>query len=360
MIDESTGGNEGQNATGNADQTHNSVLPQSNKSGSYREIADKYKRAAYAYFGILGERILDADSSCWKWFSKAFWSANFWTAAATFTIAIATIFYTRFAGNQWVEMTKATKATQDAAYAACVGAQISQRELLEVQRTNAISEAMAGTSTMQVAGEIDAEKSYINFNARLPQPGELMNGDSNFYVVYSSKNDGKSAANVLHITAKAILVANDEVLKPDEVLKNKDGKPVADLLQAAYVPAGDSYPGTPEIGRPITPLLQVSDSKGSIVTKNSEGVQKVFNDSAIIAVIGHMSYSDFAGTHEVRFCTGLAQMQAGTMRKGGSSANEKICAKYNQRRDHYTFMAKPAMASSQVPLPNITCTAPRN
>jgi hypothetical protein len=257
-------------------------------------------------------------------------------------------------------MTKATKATQDAAYAACVGAQISQRELLEVQRTNAISQAMAATSTMQVAGEIDAEKSHIIFDPRLPKPEELFPNDPNFYVVFSSKNDGKSAANVLHIRAKAMLVANDEVLKPDEVLKNKDGEPVTDLLQAAYVPAGESYPGTPEIGRPITPLLEVVDSKGNIVTKNSEGVQKVFQDAAVVAVVGNMSYSDFAGTHEAKFCAALWQMQAGTMRKGGSSANEKICAKYNQRQDHYTFMAKPVLPSSQVPLPNITCTAPRN
>lgn len=254
---------------------------------------------------------------------------------------------------QLVQMRRATKATEQAAYAACVSAQISQRGLLETQRTNSFSQTMASASTMQAAAEIDTEKSYITFDARLPTSEELFSNDPNFYIVYSVKNDGKSAANHVHIRAKAILVLNDEILKVN------DGKFPVDL-QANYVPAGISYPGTPEKGKPITPLIEVLDSKGSGVTKDSEVVQKVFHDAAIIAVFGNITYSDFAGTHEARFCAPLSAMQPGTMRKGGSRQNEKICANYNQRQDHYTFTAKPPLVTSQASLPSITCTAPPN
>lgn len=204
---------------------------------------------------------------------------------------------------------------------------------------------------MQAAADTDAEKAYITFDPRLPKPEELMPNDPNFELVYSTRNDGKSAATNVRIGFKAILVENDEVLK----IRDK----ITVDLQANYLPAGASFPGTPEVGRPITPFVLVVDSKGGNVPKDSEEVQKVLSDSAIIAVIGHISYSDFAGTHQARFCTSLWQMQAGTIRKGGSRPNEKTCANYNQRQDHYTFTPKPPLVTSQAPLANITCTEPR-
>lgn len=253
---------------------------------------------------------------------------------------------------QLVQMRKATKATEQAAYAACVSAQISQRELLEAQKTNVFSQTMAVTSTMQATAEIDTEKAYITFDPRLPKPEESFPNDSNFELVYSVRNDGKSAATNVRIGFKAILVRNDEVLKISD-----RSLPVS--WQASYFSAGASYPGTPEIGRPITPLIQVVDSKGASVTKDSEGVQKVLHDSAIIAVIGHMIYSDFAGTHETRFCAPLWEMQAGTMRKEGARPNEKICFNYNHRQDSYAFAAKQPLETPQAPLPEISCPPPK-
>jgi hypothetical protein len=318
--------------------------------GACKDKAQQYARNAQNHIEGAGDYI-------WKFFFNRIWpvakSSGFWTAAATLSIAITTIIYTIYARKQWKTMEGQLTDTRLATYDACVSAQISQRELVEAQKTNGFSQTMANASTMQAAAEIDTEKSHITFDARLPKAEELIENDPNFYIVYSVKNDGKSAANGVRIRAKATLLANDEVLKVN------DRKPSVEL-RAAYLPAGESYPGTPEIGRPVTPLMEVSDSKGSIVAKDSEGVQKVFHDSGIIAVVGHISYSDFAGTHEARFCTPLWQMQAGTTRKGGSRPNERICAKYNQKQDHYTFTPGPPPTTSQMPLPNITCIPPRD
>lgn len=266
---------------------------------------------------------------------------------------IALVIYAYIAKGQLTEMHDATVATQQAAYDACVSAQISQRELLEAQKTNTLSQAMAASSIMQAAAEINTEKAYITFDSRLPKPEELLQDDPNFKVVYSIKNDGKSAANDVRIGFKAILVRNDEVFKVND-------KKIPVDFQGKYLPAGFSFPGTPEIGRPITPSIPVVDSDGRNVAKTSEEVQKVLNDSAIIAVIGHISYSDFAGTYEDRFCVTLWQMLPGTQRKEGSRPNEKTCFNYNHKQDNYAFTAKPpSVVAPQASFPEISCLPPK-
>jgi hypothetical protein len=347
MIDEPTNTNGGQNAADNGD-----VLAPPHKPSPYKEKAEEYEKAASAYFGVFRERVLDADSWWWKWVSKAFGSASFWTAAATVTIAIATIVHTHYARDQWDEMTKAPRATQDAAYAACINAQISQRNLLEIQRTNSFSQTMAVSSTMQAAAEIDTERAYITFDPRFSKPGEMLSSDPNFEIVYSVKNDGKSAAKDFSLGFKAILVSNDEVLK----IGNKG---IPEGLHTNYFPAGTSIPGIPEVGRPVTFFIPVVDNNGISIAKASEKVQKVLADSAIIAVIEYIKYSDFAGTHKAKFCNALWQMQPGTQRIG-TRANETACAKYNQQKDDYAFTAKTPLAIPQEPLLSITCATPRN
>jgi hypothetical protein len=316
-----------------------------------KEKAEEYKKAASTYFGILRQRILDADSFCWKWFSKAFWSAGFWTAAATVTIAISTIVYTHYARNQWAEMTKATKATQDAAYAACVNAQISQRQLLEIQRTNSFSQMTAVSSTMQTAAEIDTERAYVNVVPRLPKPDESFPNNPNFEIVYSVKNDGKAAAKNGSVGFRAVLVGNDETLRVTDA-----GIPA--LMGGIYLAAGNSIPGTPEIGRPVSLMVPVVDNKGNNVAKTSEKVQEVLTGSAMIAVTGYVKYSDFSGTHNVRFCSPIWEMLPGTQLHG-YRANQTACAKYNRQKDEFALTASPPLASPQEPLPNVTCT-PRN
>jgi hypothetical protein len=249
------------------------------------------------------------------------------------------------------EVRKTTIATEHAAYDACVSAQISQGELLEAQKTNAFSQTMAIASTMQTAAEIETEKSYITLDFRLPKPEESIPSDPNYEVAYSIKNDGKSAAANVHVRFNAILVRNDEVLKI------KDRKTPPDW-QALYFPAGTSFPSAPATERPITPFIPVVDNNGKSVPNNSDEVQKVLTDSAIVAVIGDVTYEDFSGSHEVRFCNPLWEMQAGTFREAGTRPNEKTCFDYNYRKDNYTFTAKPPSVSPQAPLPEITCHPP--
>jgi hypothetical protein len=250
------------------------------------------------------------------------------------------------------EVHKTTFATQQAAYAACVSTQVSQRELLEAQKTNSFSQAMAASSTMQAASEIDAEKAHITFEPRLPKQEDLLPNEPNFRIVYSYRNDGRSAASAVRIAFKAILVRNDEVFRIN------DSK-IRAVIGDNYIPAGMSYPGTPEIGRPITPLITVVDTNGNSVKKDSPEVQQVFSDSAIIAVFGYIRYSDFAGSHINRFCDPLLAMQPGTTRKG-VHANENTCARYDKEEDRYTFATNPKFSvPPEAPLPDVICQPPK-
>jgi hypothetical protein len=252
-----------------------------------------------------------------------------------------------------LEVRRTTTATEQMAYDACVSAQILQRQLLEAQETNVLSQTMAIASTMQTAAQIETEKSYITMDFIPPRPEVLLPSDPNYEVLYSFKNDGKSAANNVHIRFNAVLVRNDEVLKIND-------RKLPGGLQIPYFAAGASYPVIPAIGRPVIPYVGVVDSNGNSVPKTSDGVQKVFTDSAIIAVIGNVTYDDFSGTHEDRFCISLSQMQAGTMRKAGDARpNEKTCFDYNHRKDSYTFTTKPPSVSPTTPLPEIICRPPK-
>jgi hypothetical protein len=352
MIDEPTSGNKSHDSAENKDQGHNKTPPPPHKPSTYKEKAEKYKKAASAYFNICRERVLDADSWSWKWFGwgirwlgKAFWSTSFWTAAATVTIAVATIVYTHYARSQWREMTRAT-------YAACINTQISQRQLLEIQRTNSLSQAMATSSMMQTAAAVDTQRASVHLVPRFPTLEESSVSGPNFQLVYAIKNDGRAVAKNGSMGFKAILVENDQPFKVTD-------KVVPVVIQAFYLPGGESIPGKPEIGRPVTAYMPVVDKNGNEVSNASGPLEKVLSNSAIIAAIGSTEYSDFSGTHKARFCIPLWEMRPGTSRSG-TGKNEATCLKYNYQEDESIFTTKIPPINAQEPLPRMKCPEPPN
>lgn len=351
MIDEFIPGEQGKSSAGRSDQSEQRLLPAPRKPNRYKDYADRYKKAATAKIRILLSSVSTFCKWVGKWTKAILGNANLLTAAATIAIAILTGFYTHYARKQWKTMEDQLTAAEWASYNACLSNQISRRALLEVQKTNAISQEMAVASAQQAAGEVDTDKSYIVFDPRMPKPEEFALNDPDFEIVYSIKNDGKAPANNVHIGFRAIFVSNDQVLKINKTI------PVE--VQFDYLPAGASDPGIPEVGRPMTLFIKVRDINGNYVPKASADIQKLFSDSAIIAVIAHITYSDFAGNHEERFCSPLYEMQAGTTRKEGPRPNEKTCFDYNHRPDNYAFAAKPTSETTEASLPEIICRPPK-
>jgi hypothetical protein len=264
---------------------------------------------------------------------------------------LAVAIYGFIAYRQWKEMIRAAEASQQSAYAACLAAKIAQGNLQELQKANTFSQSMANSSTMQAAAGIDAEKAYLVFVPRFPKPEELLPDNSNFGVVYSIKNDGKSAALGVKMGYKAVLVRKADKLRIDE-------KKLF-TTTASYMPAGEIYPPPkPEVGNPVTALIPVIDMKGNL-TIASEVIDEITNKDALIAVFGYANYSDYAGTHTSKFCIPLGLMKPGTV-KTSNSPNEIKCAAYNHREDNYPFTQPVQLPPiTQSPVPDITCAPPK-
>jgi hypothetical protein len=92
-----------------------------------------------------------------RWFWRLTSSASFWTAAATVVIAVATIYYTRYARRQWEEMTKATEATKKAAEAAESAAKTAQDSfVLSKRHTEDTDEAICQIGHgLQLGGNLE-------------------------------------------------------------------------------------------------------------------------------------------------------------------------------------------------------------
>lgn len=95
------------------------LIPVIAESSSNQNRSEKRARPSGNYVAPTFKWLL--ESATWLkncWIGQAFQSASFWTAAATVVIAIATIFYTIYAGLQWKEIHAGSADTHDLAVAA--------------------------------------------------------------------------------------------------------------------------------------------------------------------------------------------------------------------------------------------------
>jgi hypothetical protein len=134
-------------------------------------------------------------------------------------------------------------------------------------------------------------------------------------------------------------------------------------ITARYLPAGIEYPTKPvgDKHHAVTQSVIVRDTKANIVPITDQAAQNFLSGAdggaTVVFVFGRMKYSDFAGTHAVGFCTDLWVLTQGAIRSGGSTENEKTCARYNSHRDEYTqFPNLSVVPSVMAPPP---CIAPK-
>jgi len=250
------------------------------------------------------------------------------------------------------EIEKQTKAAQNAAYAACLNAQVAQATFLQVKSSASDSHAATIATVEQAAVGIETERAIVSFSPRFPIPENLINNQ--LVIPFSLKNDGKSAALSVTVEFKAILLGEKDTLQITE--KNFEG------WKGKYFAAGDEFPGKASISehKPMTAAVLVRDTKGAVVAVSSQGAKDFLSGGQeIVAVYGHLEYPDFSGIHKVRFCYPIFIVLAGTGHK--ISANEITCAKYNHQNDQYTAMPKintpTPMSLDQIP--PINCEKPR-
>jgi hypothetical protein len=126
-----------------------------------------------------------------------FSSAAGWSALASVVVAVATVIYTTYAHRQWSvmsgqleEMKNSTKASERAAYASCLSAQLARSTLLEIQAGSADTHKLAIGSLTQAAAATRSEAALMKLKfGELSPPEPLILGAK-----LQIENVGKSAA----------------------------------------------------------------------------------------------------------------------------------------------------------------------
>jgi hypothetical protein len=217
--------------------------------------------------------------------------------------------------------------------------------------------ATAEASITQTRSEIEAQRALLFFTPRVPNSGEIFN--QQLGLPFSFGNDGKSPASEVDLHYKAVLLRKTDKLSFDE--KNLSG------ITARYLSAGIEYPIKSPAGdqhHPLPPNVIVRDTKGRIIPIADQAAQDFLsgadNGATAVFIFGHMKYSDFAGTHTVRFCSDLWVLNNGATR-GASTPNEKACARYSSQKDEYAQYPNVAILPSTPPPPSkqIDCVAPK-
>lgn len=131
-----------------------------------------------------------------RWLWSVVSNVGFWTAAATVVIAVATIYYTRYAKRQWDEMRNANDAAKQSAEAAVKAANIAEQTLKDAQRQFSISHrpwcAFAGLPKTESALGFDGEGGHLNIS-------------------YTVRNGSSTAPAIGVITVQKLVVSDSEV-----------------------------------------------------------------------------------------------------------------------------------------------------
>jgi hypothetical protein len=241
-------------------------------------------------------------------------------------------------------------AAKTSAYAACKAAQIAQRNLLEAQNSNAISQTIAIDTAMEAGAGIAGQRAEMNIIPSLALPGEVDHWDQ-YRVFHNIVNDGKSPADNVRITVTAKLFQNDEPLRLSQDRKTSH------LLGFMHFPAGGKVPADKNGNPTRVATLTVFDSKGNRVVLSQPELANVLEDRAFIAVFGKITYSDFAGSYRTNFCRPLYGIPPGAFHN--DTASEIECIKANKYFNKYRYTT-PAALPKAMPAEEIKCEVPKD
>lgn len=261
-----------------------------------------------------------------------------WLTWATWLAFIAAGIYAAIAASQLRQMKIATQASQTAAYAACVSAQISRNVLLEAQSAEADAHESAVATIYQAMAATESERAEMQMFLGKPEIN-----DHEFGVGYGFKNAGKTAA--LGVRVKFRLVFIDKREDPD----------------FRYPPrqSGDAYngraePGTVATQGGLTHAVVIGPDGNNVIPKDSDRYEYNSGQKDLV-FYANMTYRDiFGGYHWRTFCEPFHIFGTGLIKESGHPK----CALYNDS-DIGSGLVKAAPAPTKPPpLPEITCKLP--
>jgi hypothetical protein len=274
------------------------------------------------------------------------------TAIATLLAFTAAAVYAGIAGRQWTimhdtytEIQTQTQAAQQAAFAACVNAQIARRALIQGQNNSLATQTEAIASTEQALVASESERASPDFLITYPNKTPT---NQPLSLPYIFKNDGKSDARDIHFTGVGTVVPRGNSPK-----FSYPSKRTLDI-DVDSVKGGAIFPEPPALF-----TIDIFDQEGSHFKYDQGAVDDIFNNRVSdIVIYGVIKFSDFQGRHWRHVCRRISIFGPGHNQVATSSEGELRCYKYDTEGD-YPRLSKLRLPTEQTPpIPEVDCKVP--
>jgi hypothetical protein len=255
-------------------------------------------------------------------------------------IGIAKIYY-----GQLTEMQRATKATEQAAYAACAGSQIARASLVESMIVGQDTHTASVANIYQTMVATQTQEAHISI--KIIQGGNFMiDPGQPIKIALEVKNTGNSSAIGLKVWARSFLVKSTDKLRFFYTLEN------AALIETSKLAAGDIPENIRNTGLDA-PFKE--NAKTHVISRDE--VADIRSGVRNLVVAAHATYKDSLGVrHWVNFCNTVPPMYNRPI----SDSGYYNCVKYNGEDSNSVVSTLPQKTTVIPGLPEITCTAPKN
>ena len=257
-------------------------------------------------------------------------------SVATLLMLIGTVIY---AGLQWRETVKATKATEISAYAACVSAQIASQSLAQFKRGEIEARASADATIYQAIAATQSQSAIIQQvgGKAIVQEGKPILMSLQFI------DNGSTPAYNFRARIRTVFIKRAE--DPDFSYPAN----LSNTIRGSEVLQKIPFPDNPY-------SLPIQTGPSSFLVANSDDVKSYIAGDKDVMVFGSITYTDtFRVHHEETFCIVDHNVPQGLARLDGHPK----CAKYS-RRDANSVLALPSYPTGvEPPMPSVVCNEPK-
>jgi hypothetical protein len=247
----------------------------------------------------------------------------------------------RIPATQLKEMQKATAASSEAAYAACLGAQTARNMLQELKAERGQPRQWSSGDASQAAGTAHPQAAQIALDV---EKSTDMSPHIPVLFHFKLQNIGESSA--LNTKVWGAVKVLDLGKEPDF---SYDG---ISLTKAAVSP-----------NDPAAKVITYTEDAGQVAPLTDAEFQQVNSGAAYVVAYGRVVYQDvFGATHWAQFCHEINK-------PAGAHNQSSKCLAYNAAGDSYRMektdmqhasLAQNAVENAAVTLPEIACRVPKD
>jgi hypothetical protein len=263
-------------------------------------------------------------------------------------LGIALIVAGIYGGQLWVmkhqltEMGRSTKAAENAAYVACVSAQISRSTLIEVQRGEGDTHGAAVAAEYQAMAATQEESADLTLTVH---PPTVENGKY-IKIPFELINVGKTVAKKVKLQVVAVVIPRNS--DPNFTYAPKE---TAELRATGLI-AGEAIQG-PDGSFQLNTFVR--DTEGGGLIADTKMVSDFRSGLQDVITYARVTYFDGFGVHHwMHFCHAAQIFPERIIR---SSGHEK-CAAYDQTDANRVISSSNPVTSTAESIPAIRCPVP--